>query len=261
MGRRAGLRVRICGAALALFALVLPAVAAAESSFAGWGAIVVAGDWRAANGGPTDAFDNARRDVAAALSGLGFDSAQLRQLSVRPRAEPAGPTPLLATPKAIYQSLKAVAAGAPGCFVYFTSHGAPQGVVIDDEILPPSLLGLMLDNTCGAKPTVVVISACFSGVFVPALAKPNRMVFTAARPDRTSFGCGESNRYPFFDECFLGALDDSGDFSGLAAQVRRCVADKEQAEGVSPPSEPQLWIGPQLRPVLPLYAFAAPASP
>ncbi len=261
MGRRAGLKLRICGAALALLALCAPAAAVAETAFAGWAAIVVAGDWRGATGGPTAAFDNARRDVAAALGARGFQSDRLRQFSVRPEGETGGPAPLRATPKAIYQTLKTVSAGAPGCFVYLTSHGAPQGVVIDDQILPPSILGLMLDNTCGAKPTVVVISACFSGVFVPALAKPNRMIFTAARPDRTSFGCGESNRYPFFDECFLGALDDSGDFNGLAAEVRRCVVDRERAEGVSPPSEPQLWIGPQLRPVLPLYAFAAPASP
>lgn len=261
MGRRAGLKVRICSAALALFALVSPGLAVAGTPFSDWAAIVVAGDWRGATGGPTQAFDNARRDVARALSDLGFAPDRLRQLSVRPDAEAGGAPPLQATPKSIYQTLKSASAGAPGCFVYFTSHGAPQGVVIDDEILPPSLLGLMLDNTCGAKPTVVVISACFSGVFVPALAKPNRMILTAARPDRTSFGCGESNRYPFFDECFLGAIDDSGDFNGLAAQVRRCVADKERAEGLTPPSEPQLWIGPQLRPVLPLYAFAPAASP
>jgi hypothetical protein len=24
---------------------------------------------------------------------------------------------------------------------------------------------------------------------------------------------------------------------------------------MSPPSEPQIWVGPQLRPMLPLYAF------
>ena len=29
------------------------------------------------------------------------------------------------------------------------------------------------------------------------------MVLTAARPDRTSFGCGEADKYPYFDDCFL----------------------------------------------------------
>jgi hypothetical protein len=40
--------------------------------------------------------------------------------------------------------------------------------------------------------------------------------------------------------------------------VRACVAAREIKEGMSPPSEPQLFIGPQLRPMLPLYAFPAP---
>jgi hypothetical protein len=83
------------------------------------------------------------------------------------------------------------------------------------------------------------------------------MVLTAARPDRTSFGCGESNRYPFFDECFLQSTGSARDFPSLAGLVRTCVAEREVREGVRPPSEPQVYIGPQLRPVLPLYVFPA----
>jgi hypothetical protein len=33
------------------------------------------------------------------------------------------------------------------------------------------------------------------------------------------------------------------------------VAEREVKEGMKPPSEPQVWIGPELRPLLPLYAF------
>ena len=64
----------------------------------------------------------------------------------------------------------------------------PQGAQVDQGILRPGVLANMLDRTCGKRPTVVIISACFSGVFLPALASSNRMVLTAARPDRTSFG-------------------------------------------------------------------------
>ena len=90
------------------------------------------------------------------------------------------------------------------------------------------------------------MSACFSGIFVPALAAPNRMVFTAARPDRTSFGCGESDHYTFFDTCFLQSLPGAGDFVGLAQQVTACVAARERQEKVDYPSEPQLYVGPQV---------------
>jgi hypothetical protein len=106
---------------------------------------------------------------------------------------------------------------------------------------------------------VVIISACFSGVFVPALATPNRMVLTAARPDRSSFGCGEADKYPYFDDCFLQSMQASRDFPTLARSVQACVAAREVKEGMKPPSEPQVWVGPQIRPLLPLYGFAEPA--
>ena len=257
--RRADLRIRICALALSLTFGLVGASPAQASPFEAWAAVVVAGDAKGSLGGPTEAFDNARRDLAKAFAGLGVAPDKIVQFSVRPEAEKA-PRPEKATPRAIYSTLGALGASAAGCLVYVTSHGLPEGVVVDDQILPPQILGLMLDRSCGAKPTVVVISACYSGVFVPALAKPNRMILTAARPDRTSFGCGEADTYPYFDACFLSALGEVGDFIALGRQVGICVRDREAAAGLTPPSEPQVWIGPQLRPVLPLLTFKTPHS-
>ena len=93
-----------------------------------------------------------------------------------------------------------------GCLIYFSSHGAPAGVVVDQQFLPPAVLAGMVNQTCGSRPTVVIVSACFSGVFVPVLASSNRMVLTAARPDRSSFGCGEADKYPYFDQCVLETM-------------------------------------------------------
>lgn len=228
---------------------------AAPGPFSDWAAVVVAGDWHASSGGPSEAFDNARRDVSRELERIGFEKANLRQFSVRPERDK-GVKPGKSSPRAIYEALTEVAPRAlGGCLFYVSSHGAPQGVLVDQDILPPRLLGAILDRTCGQRPTVVVISACFSGVFIPELAQPNRMILTAARPDRTSFGCGESNRYPFFDECFLQSSPGAQDFPSLAKGVLACVALREKKEGMTPPSEPQVWIGPQLRPMLPLYPF------
>jgi hypothetical protein len=97
------------------------------------------------------------------------------------------------------------------------------------------MLATMIDQTCGARPTVIVLSACYSGVFIPRLKKPTRMILTAARADRASFGCGESDRYPFFDACLLGALPAAGDFLELGPAVQACVARRERAQGVGPP--------------------------
>jgi len=229
--------------------------AMAESPFRSWGAVVIAGDWKGSGGGPTEAFDNARRDVSEELVRLGFNSSNILQYSVRP--ERYGRERLAKSDlRAIFEGMSQLAARNPeGCLVYLTTHGLPQGAVVDQSILPPGILAAMLERTCGARPTIAVISACFSGVFVPDLGGANRMVMTAARPDRTSFGCGESNRYPFFDECFLQSTGSANDFGALANLVRSCVAAREIQEGVRPPSEPQVFIGPQLRPLLPLDAF------
>lgn len=229
--------------------------AQAASPFSDWSAVVVAGDWHASDGGPTEAFDNARRDVTLALNRLGFQPQNVRQFSVRPERYQ-DTQPEKAELRGIYNALSALSdRTGGGCLFYLTSHGLPQGAQVDRTILRPGVLADMLDRTCGRRPTVVVISACFSGVFVPTLAQPNRMVLTAARPDRTSFGCGADNKYPYFDDCFLSSMPNTRDFSGLAGAVRECVRAREVAEKMSPPSEPQVWVGAQLRPMLPLLAF------
>lgn len=249
------------GLASALFTLALSWAGSAfaappteTSSFGDWAAVVIAGDFHGSRGGRTEVFDNARRDVSKELVRIGFSPANMRQFSVRP--ERYKERPLKADPRTIYETLNDLSGRAPaGCLVYFTSHGAPEGVLVDDKILTPSLLNRILDATCAARPTVVVMSACFSGVFVPSLASKNRMILTAARRDRTSFGCGEDNTYPFFDDCVLTSSKSARDFVTLASAVKACVARREIAEGMKPPSEPQIWIGGELRPMLPLYAF------
>lgn len=258
MGRLAAL---IAGLALAL----LPAVAAAAppepSPYGDWAAVVVAGDWHAHSGGPSEAFDNARRDVSLALERAGFQAANLHQYSVRPERYK-DTHPAKTDLQTIYADLAALTAKTQaGCLFYLSSHGAPNGAIVDNRILAPGVLDTMLNKTCGARPTVVVISACFSGVYVPTLARSNRMVLTAARPDRTSFGCGEADKYPYFDDCFLQSMKGAHDFPGLARTVQACVARKEVETDAKPPSEPQLFVGGELKPILPLLAFAgAPGS-
>jgi len=115
----------------------------------------------------------------------------------------------------------------------------------------------LVDDACGERRAVIVVAACFSGVFVPPLSGRNRMVLTAARPDRASFGCGEEDRYTFFDTCMLQQLPLAKNFAVLGPAVQACVAKREQDLGAEPPSEPQLWIGPAIGPDLPLLAFSA----
>ncbi|HTI66005.1 MAG TPA: C13 family peptidase [Caulobacteraceae bacterium] len=253
----------IVGAITALCLAALPmAAAAAASPFAGWAAVVVAGDFHAHSGAPSEAFDNARHDVAQALVKAGFDPSHVQQFSVRPQNYP-GENLQPSDPALIDNALIALAQQAKdGCLLYFSSHGAPTGIVVGQTpdgqavLLSPDALSKMVDRACGSRPTVVILSACFSGVFVKPVSDVNRAVFTAARPDRTSFGCGESDRYPYYDDCILSSFPKVGDFQALATTTKDCVAAKEVATGMKPPSEPQISVGAGLRPMLPLYTFS-----
>jgi hypothetical protein len=243
---------------LALWGLAAGAASAATDPFANWAAIFVAGDWRAHSGRPSEVFDNARRDLATAFERAGFRAGNVAQFSTHPEHYAHAP-PFATEPDAIHGELDRLASQAKdGCLVYFTSHGSPEAMVLGDGYLTPAGVAALVDEACGDRPTVVVVAACYSGIFVPSLAGPNRMVMSAARPDRTSFGCGEADRYTFFDTCMLQSLPHAHDFAALAQAVRACVATREHDLGAEPPSEPQLDIGPLLRPLLPLYAFAGP---
>jgi hypothetical protein len=219
-----------------LLAAMAPALAA---DFSQWAVLVVAGDNRAHNGNPSQVFDNARKDLVKAFTGIGFAPGNVMQFSVNPDpvAQPTAIGPIATG----FWDLSGRAQA--GCLVYFTSHGSPDGIVVGEAQVGPDKMAAVIGNACGAKPSVIVMSACFSGQFVPKLAGDNRVVITAARPDRTSFGCGESDHYTFFDDCFLRALPLAGDFALLGGKVQECVAFREQQMQATPPSEPQVSVG------------------
>lgn len=256
-------------AALALL-IAAPALAQTQpaqppkSPFNDWAAVVVAGDWRAHDGGPTEAFDNARRDVSAALVGMGFRPENMVQLSTRPERYP-DTRPGRLGGKALIDGLKGASGRTGGgCLIYYTSHGNPDGVVMDVKgdiyMIAPKHMEMLLGETCPGKPAIVFISACFSGVFVPWLEGPDRMVMTAARNDRSSFGCSTDDKYPFFDDCFLQAVSKTRTFPGLPPVIQACVAAREGAMGLGPPSEPQASIGASLRLKLSLMPFPTGAT-
>jgi hypothetical protein len=245
---------------LALAGLFSAARAMAADPFADWAAVVIAGDWRAHDGSASEIFDNSRRDVTSDLLSLGFAKENIEEFSVRPERYSAD-SPLPSDAQTIGNALWDLSnRTSAGCLVYFTSHGSPDGVVLGDSILSPDSLGKILNNSCSERPTVVILSACFSGVFVHPLEAPNRMILTAARPDRTSFGCGQTDRYPYFDSCVLSSWHAADDFPSLGRDVQACVAAREKQEHMTPPSEPQMWIGQEAAKDLPKWPLRATAK-
>ena len=132
------------------------------------------------------------------------------------------------------------------CFIFLTSHGehdAGLWLARSQRALHPEELAQALSRGCAAVPTVVIVSSCYSGGFASgAMAKPNRIVLTASRRDRPSFGCQADRTYTFFDGCLLRALPKAVNWNGVFAATKGCVAREEHALGERP-SEPQAYFG------------------
>ncbi|NJC41914.1 hypothetical protein GGQ87_002209 [Brevundimonas alba] len=246
------------GLLLLMLAALLAGPACGESPapqnagrFDGWAAAVIAADWRDGDGRPIRAFDNARRDVTRGFLAAGLPRETFVDYSMRP--DVTGAT----TVTEVLDGVSDVTRRATrGCLLYFTSHGSPEGMIFGpDAKLEPSDMANLVRQWCGTRPTVVIVSACYSGIFINALAAPNRMVLTAASRERTSFGCGADEAYPWFDGCVVEALPTATDFLSLAAGARACVARKEQEAGITLTSDPQLFVGSEMQLRLPTLRF------
>ena len=139
-------------------------------------------------------------------------------------------------------------------FLFLTSHGhedefALQFHAAGTTDLTAAEFAQMLDNS-GIGAAVIVVSACFSGSFIDDIQAPDRLVITAARGDRTSFGCRDGAEWTEFGESFfhkaLLAEPDPRKAFPVAAED---VARKEAADGLTP-SLPQISEGVEIGAVL-----------
>lgn len=131
-------------------------------------------------------------------------------------------------------------------FIYLTSHGSRRHELSLDQPrlqlsdLPASELAALL-QPLHERHKVVVISACYSGGFIPPLQDDKTLVMTAARADRVSFGCSEDNDFTYFGRAlFAEALNETDDLQRAFELAKINVAEREQAEGFEA-SEPQIW--------------------
>lgn len=202
-----------------------------------WKGVFVAGDDSIEN------FDNGRIDLTAAFSALG----NLTTLQFSSHKKYYGHDGVLsATGENLRNGFANLnRAEGEGCFIHMTSHGAAaQGFYLSlAGILPPKTLANWVNYACGDAPTIILISACFSGQFITEELKgPNRVILTAARADRPSFGCSADTRYTYWDECVLESIPNSTTWPNLYANVQTCIVGKESALGAQP-SEPQAFFG------------------
>jgi hypothetical protein len=87
--------------------------------------------------------------------------------------------------------------------LYTTSHGSPHaGLNFKDPargsaVISPAQLAALLGRP-GFNNRLIILQACYSGQFIPALSAPRTVVVTAASSMTPSFGCAAGNDWTFF---------------------------------------------------------------
>jgi hypothetical protein len=131
-------------------------------------------------------------------------------------------------------------------FIYLTSHGTHEHELVLDQPrleladLPADELATVLAPLKN-RDKIIVISACYSGGFIPALKDDRTLIMTASRTDRVSFGCSEEADFTYFgDALFAQALNQTDDLQQAFTLAKATVADREVADNFEA-SEPQIW--------------------
>ena len=166
------------------------------------------------------------------------------------------PTTLQSHPLADWSNLESTLDGVASAMkpdedvlvLYMTSHGdEDHNLLVDmdpiplDQIGAPDLAGILKKRPFKWK--VVIVNACYSGGFVPDLRAPGTLVLTAARADRSSFGCGSDSDMTYFGKAWLvDALNKTDNFVDAFQLAKNDIAGWENEDKLTP-SEPQIDMG------------------
>jgi hypothetical protein len=131
--------------------------------------------------------------------------------------------------------------------LYTTSHGLDLGLAYHYGdtgygVLSPARFKAVLEEL-GIKRRVLMLSACFSGVFIEPLASPDTAILTAAAANRSSFGCEAENDWTFYGDALINnALRQPVSLEAAAGEAVNLVA-RWEAERRLLASLPQVRIG------------------
>jgi hypothetical protein len=146
-----------------------------------------------------------------------------------------------------------------------TSHGNDaDGIAITNGKLPEDALSPQdvrkILNESHIRWRVIIVSACYSGIFIPVLKNDSTLIMTAADAHHSSFGCDDTRDLTYFGEALLRdalphacSLDQA--YTDLAGIIRR----RETEEGEIH-SNPKLFVGARMAARLPQLDAAAARS-
>jgi len=127
-----------------------------------------------------------------------------------------------------------------------TSHGFRNGFALqlpgDNSLLTPQQVATTLDGEA-IKNRVVIVSACYAGIFLPSLVNDNTIVLTAADAEHTSFGCAPQRDWTYFGDAFFHqSLHPGSDFESAFDHARTLIHGWEMMDHATP-SNPQGSFG------------------
>ena len=134
--------------------------------------------------------------------------------------------------------------------IFITSHGGPTGVGLRlsgafSAILSPDHIATVLDRE-GIKNRLLIVSACYAGVFVKRLASPDSVVLTAADENSASFGCSNERDWTYFGDAFFNQNLGAGVSLEEAFENAKVRISQWEARDEAPPSNPQGFFGSSL---------------
>jgi hypothetical protein len=149
--------------------------------------------------------------------------------------------------------------------LFLTSHGGPSGFALRlpsaaiSELTPREVKATLDEERI--KNRLVIVSACFAGIFVRPLANDNTIVLTAADARSTSFGCAPERDWTYFGDAFFRyGLRRGRDLQAAFDNARVMIRGWELMDR-APPSNPQGYFGPALTAKLaPFFAESAGAQ-
>ena len=135
--------------------------------------------------------------------------------------------------------------------VFLTSHGSPDHLLyvsMDplplDQIAPEDLAAILAATHVRYK--VVILSACYSGGFIDAIKSPTTLVITAARKDRSSFGCCTDSPITYFGRAFFFFFFNRTDSLTKAFSIATGLIDQWETADKEKHSYPQIASAPQI---------------
>ncbi len=196
--------------------------------------------------GPQSVFDSEAKGAARVLeTQLGSKGRSIVRSNTKRRSD-AMPRSLLAAAKAAGQALDPA---EDVLVLVLTSHGGPEGIGLvagrRSFLMTPEDVKTLLDET-KAQNRVVIVSACYSGIFARELADERTLVITAAAADRPSFGCRDGAAWTYFGDAFFNkAMRGEYRLDAAFEKARSLVTQREKQEGFDP-SNPQMAGGAQV---------------